>query len=537
MVVEGNQKRWWWRVNGRDGGGLGWVGPFMEVGMVVVTVEILKPLFDSLTIDENECLVVKMSEIWQSLKSVFASIILALPSGQEAGQEAEILNEWARMTCEMNHVGGDELQLIDFSEEDDYLIAFPFRDSLEDLRLSVTYDNLNECDRIKVFESINSQVVERIDEAQFESMEPRRPSFLRKSLAWDNAFFTSAGVLNLEELFMINKGFKKPECDHQTPHNKLTLKNQTSSASKKSPIFSQNKVKPAFGASKLVSSKHANKPSVEGSDSVKTKNKSRKAGLDSSVSKRSRWGDLSGLPKSTSFTSQKDLKADCSYESSSSASSSSKSSRKEINHKNTKPTSSTSPCSSIEGWLSLSSSNTPEHATRSSMESLLLSSGPKRKIKSSGLRMPSPKIGFFDEGQPFKGSMQEKESPLQSHNRNRLNKNKFQLSNLSPSVTPENCSKVRKAFNDGRKSGVSLQKEISNKRMHIEEKKQKDEAMIDMKQKQDESDEKENVFSFEDQVNGLTKCLEVIDLDRDVGPEVKGQLSRTPLAEKIYGKQ
>lgn len=189
----------------------------------------------------------------------------------------------------MNRVGDDELQLIDFSEEDDYLIAFPFRDSLEDLRLSganyvlfdhhplvcvrslifthfvsfllrqfpfflmkfnsisilshvielnnnkkkkkrrfidsltlskkswftflndrvyflviclkfyeqtcfaVTYDNLNECDRIKLFESINSQVVERIDQAQFESMEPRRPSFLRKSLAWDNAFFTSAG--------------------------------------------------------------------------------------------------------------------------------------------------------------------------------------------------------------------------------------------------------------------------------------------------------------------------------------------------------
>ncbi|XP_042753962.1 uncharacterized protein LOC111895289 isoform X1 [Lactuca sativa] len=481
------------------------------------------------------------------------------------------------MTCEMNRVGDDELQLIDFSEEDDYLIAFPFRDSLEDLRLSVTYDNLNECDRIKLFESINSQVVERIDQAQFESMEPRRPSFLRKSLAWDNAFFTSAGVLNLEELFMINKGFKKPESNHQTPRNKVTLKNQTSSginqspllfnhhllhilyknrgfkyvsfsASKKSNICSQNKVKPVSGASKLVSSKHTNKASVEESESysMKTKHKSRKAGLgtDLNVSKRSRWGDLSGLPKSTSFTSQKDLKADSSYESSSSASSSSKSSRKEINHKNTKPTSSTSPCSSIEGWLSSSSSNTPEYATTSSMETLL-SSGPKRKIKSSGLRMPSPKIGFFDEGQPFKGSMQEKQSPLQSHNRNRLNKNKLQLSNLSPSVTPENCSKVRKAFNDGRKSGVSfsklkvdvqIQKEISNKRMHIEEKKQKDEAMIDMKQKQDESDQKENVFSFEDQVNGLTKCLEVIDLDRDVGPEVKGQLSRTPLAEKVYGK-
>lgn len=37
----------------------------------------------------------------------------------------------------MNRIGDeDNLQLIDFSEEDDYLIDFPFRDSLEDFRLS-----------------------------------------------------------------------------------------------------------------------------------------------------------------------------------------------------------------------------------------------------------------------------------------------------------------------------------------------------------------------------------------------------------------
>ncbi|KAK9282849.1 hypothetical protein L1049_011072 [Liquidambar formosana] len=50
----------------------------------------------------------------------------------------------------------------------------------------------------------------------FNSLEPDRPSRiekcnLRKSLAWDSAFFTSAGVLDPEELFMINKGFKKAE--------------------------------------------------------------------------------------------------------------------------------------------------------------------------------------------------------------------------------------------------------------------------------------------------------------------------------------
>lgn len=45
---------------------------------------------------------------------------------------------------------------------------------------------MNECDRDKLFGGVNSDV-------QTESDEPRRPSFLRKSLAWDSAFFNSAG--------------------------------------------------------------------------------------------------------------------------------------------------------------------------------------------------------------------------------------------------------------------------------------------------------------------------------------------------------
>lgn len=167
------------------------------------------------------------------------------------------------------------------------------------------------------------------------------------------------------------------------------------------------------------------------------------------VSKRSRWGDLSGLYKSTSFMTpitEKKSKFHPSYESLSSASSS-KNFTKSIGSKNnprkSKPTnspssvhyplsstcsSSTSPASSIDGWFleSLSSTTTitdqntiptsdfqslslascrnsvegkftSQKATRSSMRTSPFSGGPKRKIKSSGLRMPSPKIGFFDE--------------------------------------------------------------------------------------------------------------------------------------------
>lgn len=46
-------------------------------------------------------------------------------------------------------------------------------------------------------------------------------------------------------------------------------------------------------------------------------------------------------------------------------------------------------------------------------------------------------------------------------------------------------------------------------------------------------DEKENVCSFEDQVNGLSKQFEVIDLA--VGAEHSTPCSRTPLAKKKFG--
>ncbi|KAL8236421.1 hypothetical protein R6Q59_017502 [Mikania micrantha] len=53
----------------------------------------LKPSVDSLATDEDGCSVIKFDgEIWQSLESAFVSIILALPSGEQA----EILSEWLK---------------------------------------------------------------------------------------------------------------------------------------------------------------------------------------------------------------------------------------------------------------------------------------------------------------------------------------------------------------------------------------------------------------------------------------------------------
>lgn len=54
-------------------------------------VRILRHSIDLPTTDDNDCSVIKMDgEIWQSLESAFVSIILALPSGEQA----EILSEW-----------------------------------------------------------------------------------------------------------------------------------------------------------------------------------------------------------------------------------------------------------------------------------------------------------------------------------------------------------------------------------------------------------------------------------------------------------
>ncbi|KAI3523139.1 hypothetical protein L1887_01196 [Cichorium endivia] len=70
---------------------LGTVKRLHMVKLWLPFVRNLKPLIDSLTTDENECLVVKFDgEIWQSLESAFVSIILALP----AGEQAVILSEW-----------------------------------------------------------------------------------------------------------------------------------------------------------------------------------------------------------------------------------------------------------------------------------------------------------------------------------------------------------------------------------------------------------------------------------------------------------
>ncbi|KAK1355456.1 hypothetical protein POM88_048712 [Heracleum sosnowskyi] len=116
-----------------------------------------------------------------------------------------------------NYSEVEKIQLIDFSSEDDILVDYPFRDSLEDLRLSVTFKDISDHNSSESLKMANQRKVENAGNILHhreemlstpEFLEPRRASYLRKSIAWDNAFFSSDGVLDPEELSAMNNGFK-----------------------------------------------------------------------------------------------------------------------------------------------------------------------------------------------------------------------------------------------------------------------------------------------------------------------------------------
>ncbi|KAJ4971315.1 hypothetical protein NE237_004414 [Protea cynaroides] len=116
-------------------------------------------------------------------------------------------------------------QLFNVSSEDDCLIASPSGRTLN-LRTSRFTENQKENGGYDELSNIrnaqdgdNATYLIRQNEqtpALSESAEPERTRNvsncnLRKSLAWDSAFFTSAGVLDPEELSIINKGISKAE--------------------------------------------------------------------------------------------------------------------------------------------------------------------------------------------------------------------------------------------------------------------------------------------------------------------------------------
>ncbi|GKB29730.1 hypothetical protein Tco_0869131 [Tanacetum coccineum] len=244
------------------------------------------------------------------------------------------------MLSEMN-----KLQLIDLAKEDDCLLAVSLRDDIESVRLSgagcfaLGLDNVNKP----------------------KSEERSRTSLVRKSLDRDHGFFTSAGLLNTEELRMISK------------------------AKSRQPCFETRKdVKPDI----LKRTKLAiNSRGLE-CGQVTMGNKSRKVGTCLSLSNRSQRVNLSStLTNLTTPKTEKNLMI-CRLNESLSSSVSSKCSRWNISPKNIKPTS--VPSYDLSPLSSICSSTTSPARSLCSTTSPTRSS--IRKITGSGLQIPSDSL-------------------------------------------------------------------------------------------------------------------------------------------------
>uniref|UniRef100_A0A803NC32 Uncharacterized protein n=2 Tax=Chenopodium quinoa TaxID=63459 RepID=A0A803NC32_CHEQI len=112
----------------------------------------------------------------------------------------------------------EKIQLIDFSSEDDFLIDSDFDNTFVDLRLSVSFDTQKElvCNsKSKVYRGTKDKVPIFAEKERrtlrLEKENGDKECNSRKSLAWDHAFLTSPGFLELEELCLVNSGFKNLE--------------------------------------------------------------------------------------------------------------------------------------------------------------------------------------------------------------------------------------------------------------------------------------------------------------------------------------
>ncbi|KAL1552070.1 hypothetical protein AAHA92_12914 [Salvia divinorum] len=100
----------------------------------------------------------------------------------EFGQSGDVMK---KRTSFGLSVADEKIKLIDILSEDDYfLVSSPLQSSISE--------------------------IERMEQKEknlfYGNSEESRPSFLRRSLAWDSAFLNNSGVLDQEELLFINNG-------------------------------------------------------------------------------------------------------------------------------------------------------------------------------------------------------------------------------------------------------------------------------------------------------------------------------------------
>ncbi|KAG6526578.1 hypothetical protein ZIOFF_016569 [Zingiber officinale] len=116
----------------------------------------------------------------------------------------------------------EKLSLIDVTQEDDFLAPSPCGALIDPISPGFSQNNSGNNYLESVIKNSDKDVcqekfIKQVDEVLKLSESPEQNQTkpgkynLRKSLAWDSAFFTSEGVLNHEELAIVNSTFKKTE--------------------------------------------------------------------------------------------------------------------------------------------------------------------------------------------------------------------------------------------------------------------------------------------------------------------------------------
>ncbi|XP_038710703.1 uncharacterized protein LOC120005247 [Tripterygium wilfordii] len=168
-------------------------------------------------------------------------------------------------------------------------------DAICNLRKSMAWDSAfftspGVLDPEELFETLNFTEKNSLplDSSEKENLRTIGGSNARRSLAWDSAFFTSAGVLDQEELSLVNRGFRK--CDsHHLPGIKEVCRSPDSNSTIDSDGFSLSSLEiDLFGD--LRASMHQAAPKLSHTSSqvrVKPMQPSRRQGI------RTRGSDIS----------------------------------------------------------------------------------------------------------------------------------------------------------------------------------------------------------------------------------------------------
>ncbi|KAL7109860.1 hypothetical protein ACP275_06G201600 [Erythranthe tilingii] len=492
----------------------------------------------------------------------------------------------------------DKIKLIDILSEadDDFLVPSPFFDSHQNPFSENARDNIGF--RLSGFGN-NSSEIELIRQNEQNVLpsdftHPTRPSFLRRSLAWDSAFFDSPGVLDHDELSFINKGFTKDvrkrrsETESNADDNSVEwfeIAPSIYKAKSHKPLHVENRsrlkqeglqnARVVNNVEKSLTNKMKSNQISTGKSIDVRKNESisrMRKGMISSpkppkalgrttyISTRLSNRDFSGTTTTTTTTC-----SDSRLPNRKTESGNSKLSTK-IQRDEAEKGSSNKRMGNVSlSTSSLSLSNNPPFIASPVISTGNYSSESRsaKSLKPSELRPPSPQMRFFDENTPTRyhgGIATSRKFPQKEYSVSINDKYASACKKVIKTPTSEAAKKVKRpTANHLATAGEIHGKRPRNKlglNSTLEEEKRRD--TLKSKRCRESINNGNTTFS---ELASISKCLEAIDLNQDINRKPKKgvqnignydsallkskpfQLSppptstrRTPLAEKMYSR-